>query len=274
MEPLYLGLPQWQHPQWKKLGMTTLEDYARYFNCVEGNTTLYALPRPEVVQRWRAMTHDNFRFCFKFPATISHQAALKQCGDLTAEFFALMAPLADRIGQFWLQLPAAFSPADLPALWAFLDALSGDFRYGVEVRHPEFFAKGEAERALNRGLHQRGANRVILDTRGVHSAIPATAAVIDAQRKKPKLPVHAVMTARDPMIRFIGGDDPAANLHLFRSWLTRLPEWCAEARPWLFIHTPDIAFAPELVRVLWPALRQALPQLGEAPDWPQQETLF
>lgn len=62
--------------------MTTLEDYARYFNCVEGNTTLYALPKPEVVQRWRAMTHDEFRFCFKFPATISHQASLRQCGDL------------------------------------------------------------------------------------------------------------------------------------------------------------------------------------------------
>lgn len=274
MEPLYLGLPQWQHPQWKKLGMTTLEDYARYFNCVEGNTTLYALPRPEVVQRWRAMTHDSFRFCFKFPATISHQSALRQCGDLTAEFFALMAPLADRIGQYWLQLPAAFSPADLPALWAFLEALPGDFRYGVEVRHPEFFAKGEAERALNRGLHRYGANRVILDTRGVHSAIPGTAAIIDAQRKKPKLPVHAVITAGDPMIRFIGGDDPMANLQLFRSWLTRLPEWCAQARPWLFIHTPDIAFAPELVRYLWPALRQALPQLGDAPDWPQQESLF
>jgi len=32
----------------------------------------------------------------------------------------------------------------------------------VEVRHPEFFAKGEAEKALNRGLHDRSVNRVIL----------------------------------------------------------------------------------------------------------------
>nr|WP_314423266.1 DUF72 domain-containing protein [uncultured Erwinia sp.] len=274
MTPLYLGLPQWQHPQWKKLGMSTLEDYARYFNCVEGNTTLYALPRPEVVQRWHAMTHDDFRFCFKFPATISHQAALRQCGDLTAEFFALMAPLAGRLGQYWLQLPAAFSPADLPTLWAFLDSLPGEFRYGVEVRHAEFFAKGEAERALNRGLHQRGVNRVILDTRAVHAAKPSTPAIVDAQRKKPKLPVHAVITADEPMIRFIGGDNPEANRHDFRAWLSRLPEWCQTTRPWLFIHTPDIAFAPELVRYLWPDLQNALPQLGDAPDWPQQETLF
>lgn len=274
MTPLYLGLPQWQHPQWKKLGMTTLEDYARHFNCVEGNTTLYALPRAEVVQRWRAMTHDDFRFCFKFPATISHQAALRQCGDLSAEFFSLLAPLADRIGQFWLQLPAAFSPADLPTLWDFIATLPGEFRYGVEVRHPAFFAKGGEEQALNRGLHQRGVNRVILDTRGVHSAIPSTAAITEAQRKKPKLPVHAVMTADAPMIRFIGGDDTAANLRWFDAWLSRLPQWCESGQPWLFIHTPDVGFAPELVRALWPALQQALPGVGDAPDWPRQEMLF
>ncbi|WP_171923235.1 DUF72 domain-containing protein, partial [Escherichia coli] len=39
----------------------------RHVNCVEGNTTLYALPKPEVVLRWREQTTDDFRFCFKFP---------------------------------------------------------------------------------------------------------------------------------------------------------------------------------------------------------------
>ncbi|MDU4095104.1 MAG: DUF72 domain-containing protein, partial [Pantoea sp.] len=52
-----LGLPQWQHQHWKRYGLETLADYARYFNCVEGNTTLYALPKAEVVLRWRDMTH-------------------------------------------------------------------------------------------------------------------------------------------------------------------------------------------------------------------------
>lgn len=274
MKTFYLGLPQWQHPQWKKLGIVTLADYARYFNCVEGNTTLYALPRPDIVQRWRDMTHDDFRFCFKFPATITHQAALRQCDTLTAEFFALMEPLAARLGQYWLQLPAAFSPADLPTLWAFLDGLPDSFRYGVEVRHPQFFAKGEAEQALNRGLHQRGVNRVVLDTRGVHAAIPSDAAIIEAQRKKPRLPVHAVMTADQPMVRFIGGDDQQANLRWLRAWLDKLPQWCEQGQPWLFIHTPDVAFAPQLVQYLWPALQQALPQLGAKPDWPQQNSLF
>lgn len=97
-----------------------------------------------------------------------------------------MSPLAPRIGQYWLQLPATFGPRELPALWHFLDSLPGEFNYGVEVRHPQFFAKGEEEQTLNRGLHQRGVNRVILDSRPVHAARPYSEAIRDAQRKNLK----------------------------------------------------------------------------------------
>ncbi|ELY4373563.1 DUF72 domain-containing protein [Cronobacter sakazakii] len=271
---IYLGLPQWSHPKWVRLGITSLEDYARHFNCVEGNTTLYALPKAEIVERWYAQTHDDFRFCFKFPATISHNAALRHCDDLTAEFFAHMAPLEGRIGQYWLQLPAAFGPRDLPALWAFLDTLPGNFTYGVEVRHPDFFAKGEAELSLNRGLIARGVNRVMLDSRPVHAALPHSPAVIDAQRKKPKVPVHALVTAQHPMVRFIGSDDMAQNAEFFAVWLAKLAQWQQTTTPYLFLHTPDIEHAPELVHTLWPALREALPTLGDEPAIPHQDTLF
>ena len=247
---LFLGLPQWSHPAWPGhlLGVCAkpaehLAHYARVFNTVEGNTTFYALPKLEIVQRWRDMTGDDFRFCFKFPATISHQAALRHCDELSSEFFARLAPLASRIGQYWLQLPATFGPRDLPALWHFLDGLPKDFTYGVEVRHPEFFAKGEEEQTLNRGLHQRGVNRVILDSRPVHAARPHSEAIRDAQRKKPKVPVHAVLTATNPLIRFIGSDDMTQNRELFQVWLQKLAQWHQTTTPYLFLHTPDIAQA-------------------------------
>lgn len=271
---IYIGLPQWSHPKWVRLGITSLEEYARHFNCVEGNTTLYALPKAEIVQRWREQTTDDFRFCFKFPATISHQAALRHCEALTTEFFHRLSPLENRLGQYWLQLPAAFSPADLPALWHFLDSLPKTFTYGVEVRHPLFFMKGEEEQQLNRGLHERGVNRVILDSRPVHSAKPHNEAIIDAQRKKPKVPVHAVVTANNPMVRFIGSDDMAQNLALFAVWLKALPNWTKTTTPYLFLHTPDIAQAPELVDTLWKSLQDALPQVGSAPAIPKQTSLF
>ncbi|MCE6965019.1 DUF72 domain-containing protein [Enterobacter sp. MW07] len=271
---IYLGLPQWSHPKWVRLGITSLEEYARHFNCVEGNTTLYALPRAEIVERWREQTTDDFRFCFKFPSTISHTAALRNCDDLTAEFFTRMDPLASRIGQYWLQLPATFGPQGLPALWHFLDTLPKAFTYGVEVRHPAFFNKGETEKALNRGLHERGVNRVILDSRPVHSAVPHSEAVIDAQRKKPKVPVHAVVTASNPMVRFIGSDNMQQNQQTFAVWLQTLAKWQQTTTPYLFLHTPDIAQAPELVDALWQALQDALPGLGPAPAIPQQSSLF
>lgn len=271
---VWIGLPQWSHPKWVQLGITGLEEYARHFNCVEGNTTLYALPKAEIVARWHAQTDDNFRFCFKFPATISHQAALRNCEALTQEFFTRLDPLAGRIGQYWLQLPATFGPRDLPALWAFLDGLPGAFSYGVEVRHRAFFTKGEDERALNRGLHARGVNRVILDSRPVHAANPHNEAIREAQRKKPVLPVHAVVTASHPMVRFIGSDNMTQNVELFDVWLRKLALWTQTTTPYLFLHTPDIAQVPELVHTLWPALRQHLPSLGPEPAIPAQDSLF
>lgn len=159
---MYIGLPQWHHSAWAKMGLRDLADYARYFNCVEGNTTFYALPKQEVVMRWRDMTPESFRFCFKFPSIISHKAALANCQEDVDMFYRTLEPLGERIGQLWLQLPAAFAPVHLDRLWQFLDALPAGFDYGVEVRHADFFNKGEEERALNQGLHLRGINRAIL----------------------------------------------------------------------------------------------------------------
>jgi len=271
---MYIGLPQWQHPAWQKLGLRDLADYSRYFNCVEGNTTFYALPRPEIVQRWLAMTGEDFRFCFKFPSAISHQAALQNCAAQLQEFYQTIDPLQQRIGQLWLQLPARFAPKDLPVLWAFLDSLPQEFRYGVEVRHLAFFAKGEEERALNRGLHQRGINRVILDSRILHQAAPLTAALRDAQQKKPRLPVHALLTADQPIVRFIGSDHWDSNLAGFAPWFNTLPGWQQQANPWLFIHTPDNSDSPQQAQQLWQRLTTLMPNLPPAPDWPQQEDLF
>lgn len=142
---IYIGLPQWSHPKWVRLGITSLEEYARHFNCVEGNTTLYALPKPEVVLRWREQT---------------------------------------------------------------------------------------------------------------------------------TVPVHAVLTATNPLIRFIGSDDMTQNRELFQVWLQKLAQWHQTTTPYLFLHTPDIAQAPELVHTLWEDLRKTLPEIGAVPAIPQQSSLF
>lgn len=130
---IYIGLPQWAHPKWVRLGITSLEEYARHFNCVEGNTTLYALPKADIVARWHAQTTDAFRFCFKFPATISHQAALRNCDDWYKSFSRACRHLnhaLDNTGCNYPQLLARTtrqpcgsfsmrSPNPLPTVWKF-----------------------------------------------------------------------------------------------------------------------------------------------------------
>src|SRR5471030_3358779 len=149
------------------------------------------------------------------------------------------------------------------------------FNYGVEVRHPLFFAKGEDERWLNQGLCQRGINRAILDSRPVHSSSSVTEAVLEAKRKKPVLPLHALATASCPIVRFIGGDQLEANRPLFAQWINKLQAWETEGiAPYLFIHTPDCTDAPQQARSLWQQLRQQMPSVQPEPDWPLQDTLF
>jgi hypothetical protein len=145
---MYVGLPQWSHPKWVRLGITSLEEYARHFNCVEGNTTLYALPKAEIVERWREQTTDDFRFCFKFPATISHQAALRNCGDLTEEF------LPHAAGKPYRPVLAPASRHVWPARSACPVAVSGcpapEFTYGVEVGILNFLPKAKRKSAQPR----------------------------------------------------------------------------------------------------------------------------
>lgn len=77
---------------------------------------------------------------------------------------------------------------------------------------------------------------MILDSRPVHAARPYSEAIRDAQRKKPKVPVHAVLTAKNPLIRFIGSDDMTQNRELFQVWLQKLAQWHQTTTPYLFTY--------------------------------------
>jgi len=262
---LRLGLAMWSHNQWQqtvygcKNHAHRLAHYAEIFNTVEGNTTFYATPSVQNVQNWHAATNDNFRFTFKLPRQITHQLQLQHAETALQEFFTVMQPLMAKTGLWKIQLPASFGPSGLPILAQFLGQVPQGLTYGVEVRHPAFFAKGEEERALNRLLIDKQCNRIIMDTRPVFSAPATTAAVIDAHQQKPKVPVHAIATAQYPVVRFIGHPQVEANVHFFSNWLKQLSLWLAQGKqPYVFIHTPDNANAPQLAVDLYRLLQQEL----------------
>ncbi|CAG9001430.1 MAG: hypothetical protein CENE_03450 [Candidatus Celerinatantimonas neptuna] len=257
--PLYIGMPMWSHNGWVDQvysGVSKpaerLARYAQVFNSVEGNTTFYAIPNSKTVLNWCSAVPDHFRFTFKLPKSITHQAQLRHCQAQTRAFFQVMSPLIDRTSLWVIQLSKKFGPSSFSALETFIEQFPPIEHIGLEVRHPEFFAKGDAEKRLNAFLIERGINRVMMDSRPVFSAPAVSDAVIDAHQKKPKLPVHAIATATQPMIRFIGHPDLRDNDEFFKPWIGKICQWLQEGRqPHLFIHTPDNQHAPLLAQRLY-----------------------
>ncbi len=77
-----------------------------------------------------------------------------------------------------------------------------------------------------------GANRVMLDVRPrVLDPLPMAMQVsLTLSRKKPKLPLHVLSTAEQPIIRFIGHIDKAINTRYFKPWVDRLALWISQGK--------------------------------------------
>ncbi|WP_078083789.1 DUF72 domain-containing protein [Microbulbifer mangrovi] len=262
--PYFLGCPQWQHPAWNSrlpAGAKPLERYSQVLNCVEGNTTFYATPTQAQCALWRSQVSSEFRFLLKFPRSVTHEHLMAPPGKMVQEFLEIVLPLNDVLGPFLLQLPAAFGPQHLDNLWRFMDRLPSPFTSTVEVRHPAFFQKGDAERVLNRGLRERNCARVCLDSRGLFAAKADSPSIIDAQRKKPNVPVHLLPVDAPPVIRYIGHPDLDSNREYLAPWVERVASWIEQGvRPFVFIHMPDNGDALNLVTLWSTMLNERLPE--------------
>lgn len=257
--PLYLGLPMWANQDWqgslypRQAKTELLSDYAAVFSSVEGNTTFYSgTPKSDIIAAWARQAPPHFRFCFKLPGHITHDQRLTRPGDAWA-FLDALTPLHDRLGPTMVQLPRDFGPAELPKLEALLAQWPAHLPCAVEVRHPVFFHKGDAERALNRLLITYSANRVMLDVRPVFSTPhEGHAGLAHAQQEKPKLPLHVLSTGQQPIIRFIGHIDKAINTRYFAPWIEQLSLWIKQGKtPFLFVHTADNRESPQMARHLY-----------------------
>jgi uncharacterized protein YecE (DUF72 family) len=222
--------------------------YSHRLNTVEGNTTFYATPSSETVERWRSQTPTGFQFCLKFPQTITHRKRLHNAEVETVEFLERLAQLGDRCGPAFVQLPPTFSARNLPSLIAYLDALPGEPRYAVEVRHPDFFA-APVESALNDAVRERNVARVLFDARGLRSAEPDDEATRRSQERKPDVPVRFERTAPFAFVRFISHPEVAANAPLLAEWARRVADWLAAGDDvFFFVHNPNDALSPFLAR--------------------------
>src|SRR3954471_18230515 len=82
-----LACPEWVggfYPEGMRSG-DFLEYYAKHFDAVELDTTVYGVPPLERVERWAAATPDGFRFCAKTPRLVTHELGLDRAAGPMAE---------------------------------------------------------------------------------------------------------------------------------------------------------------------------------------------
>ncbi|GGK92727.1 hypothetical protein Sme01_55230 [Sphaerisporangium melleum] len=244
-----------------------LRAYAGWCNAVEGNTTFYATPARSTVELWAGQTDPGFRFVVKLPKAVTHERRLAGAGDELAAFLDAMEPLGPRIHSLWVQLPAAFSPADLGVLAAFLRGLPREQRYAVEVRHRAFFEDTRAAGLLERVLAGAGAEWVPFDTTVLFRTPPTSDAERDAWTKKPRMPRRSSALTDRPIVRYLGRDDVEATVEGWRPWVGTVVDWLHEGRsPTVFVHTPDNAEAPALARRFHDEVRARLPEVEPLPE--------
>jgi uncharacterized protein YecE (DUF72 family) len=193
--------------------------YAERFEAVELNSSFYAIPGTDNVERWSEATRDGFTFDVKLHRLLSHHATkpdalppdmrgdveLNERGnvvatpdaqrEMTARIVSAVEPLerAGKLGAFLLQLTPGFDPRnhDISELDPIVEALGGR-TLAVEFRHIGWMEGEQEERTLAE-LSERGLAYVCVDA--------------PRERHVPILPsVDAVTTERLAYLRCHGRD--------------------------------------------------------------------
>jgi uncharacterized protein YecE (DUF72 family) len=119
--------------------------YAMWFDHVEVNSTYYALPKKETVQKWIEQTPPGFLFDIRMPRIIS-QSPVKagQDGRLTQLLLENLEPFrqAKKLGVFLLVLSPFFKPGrhQLDELDALIEKMQ-PHPLAVELRHSDWVSK-------------------------------------------------------------------------------------------------------------------------------------
>jgi uncharacterized protein YecE (DUF72 family) len=235
---LYLGCTQWKCEAW--LGSIypagikdrdILDAYIRQFNCIELNATHYRIFPPDVVAKWAARAAGtDFRFCPKFPQSISHYSQFTNAGVQTAQFLDSICQLGPHLGPSFLQLPDSLGPERQDAVIDYLASLPASLPFFVEWRHPDLFSPVGADR-MAAVLQQLGVGWVITDAPGRRDVC------------------HGRLTTRRAFVRFLGNNLHPTDYTRIDAWIQRIGYWLQQGLEelYFFMHHPDEAGAPELI---------------------------
>ena len=251
----YLGCAIWSYKEWvgnlyppKSQPKDFLNLYSRRFTTVEGNTTFYAVPSPDTIDKWVAQTPPGFKFCPKLHRQITHQGLLTPQIDAAIAFLQRMSGLKDRLGTTFIQLPPSYSPTYLTDLTEFLYACSQtNLPLALEVRHLDWF-EPQAANVLNSLLTELNIARVLLDTRPIYNCPDDPQ--IGSTRKKPKVPLQPIVIGNTAFVRFISHPNSQYNQTYLQQWGENVAHWLEQGKTvYFFVHCPQEVRSPDTAKL-------------------------
>jgi uncharacterized protein YecE (DUF72 family) len=119
-------------------GLNPLVAYSRKFNFVEVNSTFYSMPHHKMVERWRRVVPNDFKFSVRAHKSITHVNKLRANNEVF-DSFELMKQVCQILDAevLHLQTPGSFEPNNVEAenLKQLLSTLNlGGLRLALELR--------------------------------------------------------------------------------------------------------------------------------------------
>jgi uncharacterized protein YecE (DUF72 family) len=77
------------------------------------------------------------------------------------------------------------------------------------------------------------------------------------------------VTGKCPFLRFVGRNTVVETTQWVREWAPSIAEWVGKGlSPFVFTHTPNDRYAPDLARLLFHELQEQDPLTPDLPQWP------
>ena len=152
---IHVGASSWtSEAWWGRVYPRDLPDgerihwYSRLYDCVEVDSTYYAVPAQRMVARWAAKTPESFRFTLKLTRDFLDPKKPVDAAALE-DFFRSAEALGTKLSAVLLQFPPWVKPGRASdRVYGLLDQLPGKFRYALELRDAGWFQEGERSKLL------------------------------------------------------------------------------------------------------------------------------
>lgn len=232
----YIGGTQFGRKEWvgsyippKTKSTDYLDFTSRLFNTIELNATHYRIFPEETVAKWREKAAPNFKFCPKWPQSISHRRRFKNHEDMSEDFFTSISNFGEKLGPCFIQLPPNYSPKQADQLVEYLEWVPSDIKIAVEFRHPEWFDGNATAEAVFTAMEKLGVATCMSDTAGRRDA------------------VNMRLTADFFIMRFGGYELHPSDFERMQSWAQRFKSWVDQGlkEVYIFMHQPDSLLTPE-----------------------------